>query len=49
MIQNFDSNGYLIIDHEDNDSYKQLKEIIEESIKISVKNVCGKEAPRLFD
>ena len=41
MMQNFERNGYLINNHEDNNSYKQLKEIVEESIKISVKNICG--------
>ena len=47
MIQNFDSNGYLIIDHESNDSYELLKEIVEDSIKISVKNICGKDLKSL--
>ena len=47
MIQNFDQNGYLIIDHENNNSYKELTEIVEESIKISVKNICGKDLKSL--
>ncbi len=47
MIQDFDINGYLIINHENNSSYKQLKEIVEESIKISVKKICGEELKSL--
>ena len=46
-MQEFNKRGYLIIDHENDNSYKKLKEIVEESIKISVKNICGKKLKSL--